>query len=358
MVKQRVVFLRVRLLFAVKVHLLYTINWPVELENDSLQQVRNCQSNKENSPWTKTVGGACCLLDIWCRVSVIFRIKGMDYECHCTDDNRQPNAILYNILRRTDNGPLYNNMNYTFAPHRCHCEMRRTVCLKTPGETCKTASDVLVKTINFMKSLPAFHQLPPKDQLALLQSCWAPLFILGLAQERVRFEVTDTTAGSMLKQILLNCHEDTDMQREQPTLAGVNMLKSCLKKFWSLDLSPKEYAYLKGTMIFNPGRYPHSFFHSQLTHIKLIISEFKALMMQTSYKELEYVNGFSIQVLMAIPSFWLTGSLFKQMFLTWKLLCSLRAYNSRPSMRWEKSFCRFIPTKRGALLAFSWPPPL
>ncbi|XP_012694198.2 nuclear receptor subfamily 0 group B member 2a [Clupea harengus] len=176
----------------------------------------------------------------------------MDYECHCTDDNRQPNAILYNILRRTDNGPLYNNMNYTFAPHRCHCEMRRTVCLKTPGETCKTASDVLVKTINFMKSLPAFHQLPPKDQLALLQSCWAPLFILGLAQERVRFEVTDTTAGSMLKQILLNCHEDTDMQREQPTLAGVNMLKSCLKKFWSLDLSPKEYAYLKGTMIFNP----------------------------------------------------------------------------------------------------------
>lgn len=177
----------------------------------------------------------------------------MDYECHCTDDNRQPNAILYNILRRTDDEPGDNiNQNYSSAPRRCHCEMRRTVCLKTPTETCKTASDVLVKTINFMKSLPAFHQLPQKDQLALLQSCWVPLFILGLAQERVRFEVTDTPAASMLKRILLNCHEDIDTQKEQPTLVGVNTLKSCLKKFWSLDLSPKEYAYLKGTMIFNP----------------------------------------------------------------------------------------------------------
>lgn len=183
----------------------------------------------------------------------------MDYECHCTDDNRQPNAILYNILSRTDDEPVnINNQNYNSAPRRCHCEMRRTVCLKTPNETCKTVSDVLVKTINFMKSLPAFHQLPPKDQLALLQSCWAPLFILGLAQERVRFEVTDSPAASMLKRILLNCHEDIDTQREQPTLAGVNTLKSCLKKFWSLDLSPKEYAYLKGTMIFNPGVYPYA----------------------------------------------------------------------------------------------------
>lgn len=181
----------------------------------------------------------------------------MDYDCNCIEDNRQPNAILYNILCRPESKAVHNvnNLNYTLAPHRCTCEMRRTVCLKTPGETCKTASDVLVKTINFMKSLPAFHQLPAKDQLALLQSCWAPLFILGLAQERVCFQVTDTPAASMLKRILLNRHEDMDALREQPTMAGVNTLMSCLKKFWSLDLSPKEYAYLKGTMMFNPGRW-------------------------------------------------------------------------------------------------------
>lgn len=113
-----------------------------------------------------------------------------------------------------------------------------------------------------MKSLPAFNQLPAKDQLSLLKSCWAPLFILGLAQEHVDFEVMNTASDSMLKKILLNYQESTQTERELPTVAGVSKLKSCLKKFWSLDLSPKEYAYLKGTMIFNPGLF------SSITHPK------------------------------------------------------------------------------------------
>lgn len=70
------------------------------------------------------------------------------------------------------------------------------------------------------------------------------------------FDVTDVPADSMLKKILLNRQENPEMEREQPTMAGVSKLRSCLKKFLSLDLSPKEYAYLKGTTIFNPGRYP------------------------------------------------------------------------------------------------------
>ncbi|KAL6462458.1 hypothetical protein MHYP_G00288800 [Metynnis hypsauchen] len=177
----------------------------------------------------------------------------MDYECCCLEDsNGRPNAILFNILSQAPNSePARSNLNY-LPSNRCHCEMRRTVRLKTPSDTCQVASSILVKTIYFMKSLPAFQQLPPKDQLVLLQSCWAPLFILGLAQEHISFEVEDMQAPSMLKRILLNCQDVKEPDREQPTLAGVQKLKSCLKKFWSLDLSPKEYAYLKGTMIFNP----------------------------------------------------------------------------------------------------------
>lgn len=188
----------------------------------------------------------------------------MDNGCHCSDNNdRNSNAILYNILSRTDNNELnHNNLNYNLIPHRCNCEMRRIVCLKRSAEICQEASAVLVKTVHFMKSLPAFNQLPQNDQFSLLQSCWAPLFILGLAQEGVNFEVIDTPADSMLKRILLNCQESSEMEREQPTLAGVNKLKSCLKKFWSLDLSPKEYAYLKGTIIFNPGECSDSFLGS------------------------------------------------------------------------------------------------
>ncbi|KAL0171148.1 hypothetical protein M9458_031459, partial [Cirrhinus mrigala] len=175
----------------------------------------------------------------------------MDCECDCSAyGNGQSSAILFNILSRGES--TANETNYMRVPQTCHCEKRRKVCLKTPNETCQVASDVLVKTMHFMKSLPAFQQLPPKDQLSLLQNCWAPLFILGLAQDRVRFDVHDTPAPSMLKRILLNSQETLSSDQEQPTLAGVQTLKACLKKFWSLDLSPKEYAYLKGTVIFNP----------------------------------------------------------------------------------------------------------
>ncbi|MBN3310913.1 NR0B2 protein, partial [Amia calva] len=165
---------------------------------------------------------------------------------------RQSNAILFNILSRPESQRARHQ--YSRSPGlSCHCEVRRSVCLKRPEETGQVASDVLVKTIHFMKNLPSFHQLPPKDQLSLLQGCWAPLFILGLAQEGVDFEVTDSPAASMLKRILLKGQEQrTEPDRAPPTLAAVHKLKACLNKFWSLDLSPKEYAYLKGAILFNP----------------------------------------------------------------------------------------------------------
>lgn len=175
----------------------------------------------------------------------------MNCRCHSSVScDRLSNPILYNILSQMDNSK--SNENYHSVPHRCNCEMRRTVGLKSPSEICKEASAVLVKTIHFMKNLPAFNQLPQSDQYLLLKKCWAPLFILGLAQEHVDFDVMDMPADSMLKKILLNREQGPDPEREQPTVAGVSKLKSCLKKFWSLDLSPKEYAYLKGTTIFNP----------------------------------------------------------------------------------------------------------
>lgn len=179
---------------------------------------------------------------------------------HCFSEKvRQPNAILFNILSRqnTNRCTSRDSLNYGTAAHGCHCEPQRMVCLESPAETCQLASGVLVKTIHFMKSLPSFQQLPDKDQLSLLKGCWVPLFVLGLAQEGVNFEVTDTPAVSMLKRILLNGQRPrgpADVERAQPTMAGVHKLKTCLNKFWSLDLSPKEYAYLKGTMLFNPGK--------------------------------------------------------------------------------------------------------
>lgn len=180
----------------------------------------------------------------------------MDQECVCSTHRKYRPTILFNILSGMDvGGTPGSSQDSAAAPRRCSCEeQRRTVCLQDPSEICRDATAVLVKTVRFIKNLPAFNQMPRSDQFLLLRSCWAPLFILGLAQERLHFQVTDTPADSMLKKILLNRQDDPGQQGEQPTMAGVSKLKSCLRKFWSLDLSPKEFAYLKGTAIFNPGR--------------------------------------------------------------------------------------------------------
>jgi len=179
--------------------------------------------------------------------------RGMDVgceRCRCHSEDK-PTAILYTLLSQ--------NHSHSRSPahQRCLCHQRRTVCLRTPHVTCQAASNVLVKTVSFVKNLPSFHLLPREDQLLLLDSCWVPLFLLGLVQEMVTFEVMETPAPSMLKKILLDGQSKRqEPERTQPTLAAVQRLQCCLNTFWSLDLSPKEYAYLKGAVLFDPGECP------------------------------------------------------------------------------------------------------
>ncbi|KAM6239895.1 nuclear receptor subfamily 0 group B member 2 [Porphyrio hochstetteri] len=170
----------------------------------------------------------------------------MDCErCQCHSEDKRT-AILYSLLSQ--------KLSHSPAHQGCLCQQRRTVCLRTPHLTCQAASNVLVKTVSFMRNLPSFHLLPREDQLLLLDGCWVPLFLLGLVQEMVTFEVMETPAPSMLKKILLDGQSQRqEPERALPTLAAVQQLQRCLSTFWNLDLSPKEYAYLKGAILFNPS---------------------------------------------------------------------------------------------------------
>ncbi|XP_078123187.1 nuclear receptor subfamily 0, group B, member 2b [Sander vitreus] len=165
---------------------------------------------------------------------------------------QHPHTILYNILSGREIGYLNNKLKGNATVHNCHCERRRTVCLKDPKATGQVASGVLEKTVRFVRSLPSFSQLPSRDQSSLLRHCWVPLLVLGLAQEKIVFEVTDMPNSSILRQILLGPGL-TGKEADQPTLAGVHKLRSCLHLLWNLDLSPREYAYLKGALLFNPA---------------------------------------------------------------------------------------------------------
>lgn len=144
----------------------------------------------------------------------------------------------------------------------CSCgSTRRRGVLRSPQLTCKAASAVLVKTLRFVKNVPCFRELPEDDQLLLIRSGWAPLLVLGLAQDRVDFETTETLEPSMLQRILTGLPErQSDILPNQTRVAvGVSMvdieaIKAFLSKCWSVDISTKEYAYLKGAVLFNPGK--------------------------------------------------------------------------------------------------------
>uniref|UniRef100_A0A3Q1ETN2 Nuclear receptor subfamily 0 group B member 1 n=1 Tax=Acanthochromis polyacanthus TaxID=80966 RepID=A0A3Q1ETN2_9TELE len=142
----------------------------------------------------------------------------------------------------------------------CSCgSTRRRGVLSSPQVTCKAASAVLVKTLRFVKNVPCFRELPEDDQLILIRSGWAPLLVLGLAQDRVDFETTETVEPSMLQRILTGLPDrQSDLLAGQSRgAAGVSVvdieaIRAFLKKCWSVDISTKEYAYLKGAVLFNP----------------------------------------------------------------------------------------------------------
>ncbi|XP_075286090.1 nuclear receptor subfamily 0 group B member 1 [Opisthocomus hoazin] len=189
--------------------------------------------------------------------------------CRCCAGGRRHGSILYSILRSEERAAAPAGQGR--GPRRgpapgggCPCGPRRRVSLRSPQAAGKAASAVLVKTLRFVRNVPCFQELPLDEQLLLVRSCWAPLLVLGLAQDRVHLETVESAEPSMLQRILT-----TRRQGEQapapgrphhgpaggprlPPAGEIQAIQGFLAKCWSLDISTKEYAYLKGTVLFNP----------------------------------------------------------------------------------------------------------
>ncbi|XP_039347052.1 nuclear receptor subfamily 0 group B member 1 isoform X2 [Mauremys reevesii] len=183
--------------------------------------------------------------------------------CRCCTGRRRQSSILYSILR-SEERPEAAQQPPPPPPQEppgpgCSCGSRRRLALRSPQVAAKAASAVLVKTLRFVKSVPCFQELPLDEQLVLVRSCWAPLLVLGLAQERVHFETVETAEPSMLQRILTDRRQEQQGQQhphssspQLPSAGEIQAIKGFLAKCWSLDISTKEYAYLKGTVLFNP----------------------------------------------------------------------------------------------------------
>ncbi|XP_068773399.1 nuclear receptor subfamily 0 group B member 1 isoform X1 [Struthio camelus] len=198
--------------------------------------------------------------------------------CRCCADSRRHSSILYNILKSEEQEASERRLPPGQGPgpgprrgqpgRGCSCGSQRRVALKSPQVACKAASAVLVKTLRFVQNVPCFQELPLDEQLVLVRSCWAPLLVLGLAQDRVHFETVESAEPSMLQRILTNRrhgeqhpprgppparqHHGPGGGPHLPSAGEIQAIKGFLAKCWSLDISTKEYAYLKGTVLFNP----------------------------------------------------------------------------------------------------------
>ncbi|XP_075450377.1 nuclear receptor subfamily 0 group B member 1 isoform X2 [Ascaphus truei] len=215
-------------------------------------------------------------------------------KCHCSVDNRRHSSILYNILKNEEHKESHNSKprkeDHTGGYEQvCSCGSQKKVSLKSPQVTCKAASAVLVKTLRFVKNVPCFQELPLDEQLVLVRSCWAPLLVLGLAQDKVDFETIETSEPSMLQRILTNreegerkqlqgqqeplvgSHQQQHKLTQLPSAAEIRWIKEFLDKCWSLDISTKEYAYLKGIVLFNPD--PSMLMPSQNSSLDLSLAQ-------------------------------------------------------------------------------------
>ncbi|NXX84674.1 NR0B1 protein, partial [Urocolius indicus] len=192
--------------------------------------------------------------------------------CRCCAASRRRSSILYSILRSEERAmsPAGQGPRLGLASRGCPCGSRRRVALRSPQVVCKAASAVLVKTLRFVQNVPCFQELPLEEQLLLVRSCWAPLLVLGLAQDRVHLETVESAEPSMLQRILTTRRlgeQPTPRAvasapgrpqhgpgggRHLPSAGEIQAIKGFLAKCWSLDISTKEYAYLKGTVLFNP----------------------------------------------------------------------------------------------------------
>ncbi|XP_072370062.1 nuclear receptor subfamily 0 group B member 1-like [Scyliorhinus torazame] len=178
--------------------------------------------------------------------------------CQCRND-RGLSSILYKLLKNEGQNLPQEQQTPASASRSpgqdCPCKSKRKIVLKCPHISCAAASAVLAKTLTFIKNVPCFQALPCCDQLILLRRCWAPLLVLGLAQDKVDFETMETSEPSILHTILTNgppnVQEESGHQHS-PSAAEIQTIQRFLLKCWSLDISPKEYAYLKGILLFNP----------------------------------------------------------------------------------------------------------
>lgn len=181
--------------------------------------------------------------------------------CECRErEDAARGSILYSILNRGAQCPR-GHLETVTAQQLCSCACKRKlVLIRAPRLVFKATSEVLVKTFRFVKNVPCFRGLPPEDQLRLVRNSWAPLLVLGMVQDSVDFDTVETQQPSLLHRILTHSKERQQRTPAETRDPGVPVgdaegIKMFLVRCRGLSISVREYAFLKGAILFTPGNH-------------------------------------------------------------------------------------------------------
>jgi len=137
----------------------------------------------------------------------------------------------------TDNhsspSPPSSPSSITSSPSSCASITPPPTSILSKSEVCETAAKILFMTAQWVRSVPSFLLLSPKDQSMLYMQSWQKLFTLGCAQF---LTVSDL--------------EQFEYYQAVPKKEFYSFLRT-VSFIRSLDLSPADYACLRAVLLFN-----------------------------------------------------------------------------------------------------------
>lgn len=108
-----------------------------------------------------------------------------------------------------------------------------------PAAICESAARLLFMNVRWARSVPSFTQLPPEDQLLLLEESWRDLFVLGAVQFLQPIEL-----GALVRSLDTPDNEKTEFLRQ------VKEFQEVLSRLQQLQVDPHELACLRAIVLF------------------------------------------------------------------------------------------------------------
>ena len=120
---------------------------------------------------------------------------------------------------------------------------------------CETASRLLFRTLNWIKSIPSFSLLKLSLQIDLVRQSWASMFILGLAQISRQISVPSLLSLVVShQQSRLAGDSSLNVKEVAETVCKIHEYVKSLSK---LELDDSEFGYMKAVLLFGEGEITH-----------------------------------------------------------------------------------------------------